>query len=307
MKKRILPLMMTAVLAAGFVACGNNATEEQPATSQTQTEENTNTEEPEETTSELSADDKAAAFQAYLDSQKKLDGKTFKLSGGYDPNEGIYPVVEAEDGLLYWEYVGSDVLVTVDYMSGNNNLNINSWTVGASGEVELTSSVNLEEFISFNDDINIDFSSLSLTDKDNVMMIESRGMAYTYADGVDYHITLIEIKNDGVLDKFYEDNLAGSGDEDITADIRASFNKATGQEYSKDTFEDAFYNGNLLTEQENRPVLANISFKSDSGKLADNNDWDGASAIASKLYENMDKPVDPIYWGEGKFKAESYK
>lgn len=55
------------------------------------------------------------------------------------------------------------------------------------------------------------------------------------------------------------------------------------------------------------PVAASVEFKSESAKLADDGDWDGASGISSKLYENPDADVEPFYWGTGKFVADSYK
>ena len=75
-----------------------------------------------------------------------------------------------------------------------------------------------------------------------------------------------------------------TSDEDITSEIRSSFNSAAGTSYDQDTMEDAFYNGNLLIKQENKPVLASLTFKSDSGKLADDEDWEGANEITSKVY-----------------------
>ena len=63
----------------------------------------------------------------------------------------------------------------------------------------------------------------------------------------------------------------------------------------------------MFIDQEGKPVHAKIEFKSDSAKLADSGDWDGASAIASKIYENMGTEGENIHWGEGKITADSYK
>ncbi|SDB45298.1 hypothetical protein SAMN02910298_02269 [Pseudobutyrivibrio sp. YE44] len=307
MKKKILTLFIISSLAAGMVACGGKEAEQEPESPVVENTTQSETPEAEtESTDELSADDKAAAFKDYTDGLNKIGGKNFKVYAGLDKDNGICSTVETEDGVLYWQYANdNNNLVTVEYASGNNNLNINSWDVSAEGKVEIVSSINIEEFIPISDDLTILFSGLSLSDKKDVMMIESRGLAYSYADGVDYNITLIEIKEDGSLDKFFDEGVAGSGDEDITSGVREKFNKTTGSEYSQDTFEDIFYNGKLFIEQENKPILASIKFKSESGKLADNGDWDGANEITSKIYALMDTPGDPVYWGEGQFAAEN--
>ncbi len=313
MKKKLLSLLLISMLSALIMACGKQEGSQgadstaEPSGTEAVSNEGIGQDEKDGDNQQLSEEEQAVVFQEYIDGQKKLAGTSFKMYGNYSEENGIYDAVEADDGLLFWYYYSDDCLITVDYMSATNNLNINSWFVNDKGELDIINSINLQEFIPFSDDLKILFSALSTQDKDSVLMIESRGLAYSYADGVDYRITLIEIRPDGSLDKFYEDGLAGSGDEDITSEIRSSFNKAVGQEYSKDEFEDIFYNGNLFIEQENKPVYATITFKSESGKLADSGDWDGANVIVSQIYDLMENPGDPVYWGEGKIEADSFK
>jgi hypothetical protein len=182
-----------------------------------------------------------------------------------------------------------------------------SFVINEAKEVEGYSQVVVNDLIEFCDDNRILFSEITPEMNKNVIMIESRSLAYTYADGVKYRLVLVDISDDGTLSVSYDDSLAGSGDEDITSMLRQGFNEATGRNYDKDTFEDAFYRDNLLIEQEGNPVHASITFKSESSKLADNDDWDGANENANRLYELATTPGEPVYWGEGKFNADSYK
>ncbi len=307
MKKRILSTIIPAALALSLVACGNTEASTDNGTATTETDVNTTVEDSsdEESTGELTDEEKAAKYTAYTDSLKKLDGTSFKMSTIYSEENGFDTIIDGESGALFWEYpLNADCLITADYDSSTNSLCFNSHTINSQGEVETISTVALDNFIAFTDECKILFSGLGLTTEREAIMVESRGLAYTYADGVDYNITLLEIGADGTLDVIYEDGLAGSGDEDITADIRKSFNEALGSNYSKGEFEDAFYYGNLIIEQENKPVFATITFKSDTGKLADNNDWDSVNEITSKLYEQMSNQADPPNWGEGQFKTE---
>ena len=303
MKNKILSTVIIVAMGLSLVACGNaeSTTESSKPEIETATE---NTPE-KESAAELSDEEKSAKFTDYTDSLKKLTGTNFKMSTTYSEENGFDAVIDGESGTLLWEYpLNADCLITADYNSSTNSLTFNSHALNSQGELDTISTVSLDNFIAFTDDCKILFSGLSLTTEREAIMVESRGLAYTYADGVDYRITLIEVGADGTLDVIYEDGLCGSGDEDITADIRKSFNEALDSNYSKDEFEDSFYNGNLIIEQENKPVWAKITFKSDTAKLADTGDWDSVNEVTSKLYELSSTNGEPLYWGEGQFTAE---
>lgn len=312
MKKRAVAIVLSMMVAAGAVACANQtsetATEEvnvaKKAESDTQVDVQND-----EVTKQLTDEEKAQVLADYTKSLEKLGDKTFDMNVGYKVNDGLYGKIDGPIGALYWQYaLNTDNLVVAKYDGTKNALSFESVTVDENGETKILSDVVLSDYLRLSDEMKVLFSSLETASGQNLIMVEYRDLAYTYADGVTYNITLIQIGDDGSLIKVFDDGICGSGDEDITATLRAGFNKAVNKDYAKDTFEDAFYNGNLLIEQENMPVYATIQFKSESGKLADDGDWEGASGIASKLYENMDSDVAPFYWGKGKFVVdESYK
>lgn len=308
MKKRFIAMMFSAVMALSVMSCAKADEEAEPVVTEEPAEADATKDADETKPAESPQVDKNAVFQSYLDSMPKLADTTFKINGGYDANEGIYGIVEGKSGLLYWIYTSGGKLITAEYDATKNCLTYKTLDVNEAGEIEVFCEMPVEKLIMFNDDIKILFSEFTTENNQDVIMVESRGMAYTYADGVQYYIDLIEIHSDGTLTSLYGDGLAGSGDEDITSDIRAGFNSAVGHEYTKDEFEDIFYNGNMFIEQEGMPVHASIEFKSESSKYADVNDWDNANVIPQKIYELMDNPDgEPVYWGEGKFVADSFK
>ena len=308
---RMVLLALMAGISLCFTACAGTSKEEastEPATEatveETQAEATEEAEEPSEDEKEPA--DTEAVFTEYINSLNKLGGTTFKMNGNYDQTAGLYAVIESESGVLYWQYnTVNDGLTTVNYDGASNTLEVDSLSVDENGNVVVTDSVTISDFIGFDDEHKILFSGLSLPDRQDVMMIESREKGYTFADGISYHLTYIEVCEDGSLDMFYNDGLAGSGDEDITYDLRTSYNEEFGSEYTQEEFEDIFYNGNMIIEQENMPVYATITFKSDSGAIADTGDWDAAGEIASKLYDSMEDPNETVYWGEGKFETDS--
>ena len=311
MKRRTIAILLSMMVASNVVACGETDTKQvteentQVTAAPTEAEDNSKDETP---AGQLTEEERNQILSDYTAGIEKLADKNFDMKAGYKASEGLYDEIDGPSGILYWQYpLITDILVTAKYDSEKNALTFESVDVNENGEAVVTSDVTLTDFLGISDDTKVIFSGLDTTAGQNLIMVEYRDVAYTYADGVTYNITLIQIGDDGSLTKVFDDGICGSGDEDITATLRAGFNKAVNKDYSKDTFEDAFYNGNLLIEQENMPVAASIEFKSESAKLADDGDWEGASGIASKLYENMDSDVAPFYWGTGKFVADSYK
>ena len=309
MKRKMVSLFLTVAMAISLTACGGN---EEPtevindaAAESEDTEDATENEVVEEVSSEtdgeLSSEEKSKILEEYREGLTQLDGATFDMNAKYSDESGIEATITGESGLLYWQYsLKCDNLITTEYDSKGNTLTYKSLDVDDSGQIEVTSEITLEDAIPLSDDLKILFSgvSIDMDKRSNVIMIESRSDAYTYADGVSYRIVLINIDDDGNLEKIYDDSLAGSGDDDITATLRAGFNSVMGHEYSQNDFEDMFYNGNLFIEAERKPIHARIEFQSEGAKLADAGDWDGANQIASKLY-GFDGDPEEVYWGQG--------
>lgn len=298
MKKNFLAVMMLAVMAFSMISCGK--TEETPVAEEPAETKVEKTEEPEATPTELTDDERATVFTDYVDGLTKLGGTTFKMNGNNDLDKGFYPTFEGGTGTLYWIYQG-DKLITADFDSSTNKITFNTLAATPDKATEVTSTVSIDDFIPFNDTCKILFSMLDLTTGKTVIMIESRCTAYTYADGVNYHIYCISVADDGSLSLDFDEGLAGSGDDDITSEIRRSYNQYMGSNYDKDTFDDVFYNGNLLLEQENKPIHATINFQSETSKLADAGDWDSVNGVTEQLYGDGSSSTGPVSWGTGEF------
>ncbi|MCR5416061.1 MAG: hypothetical protein K6E79_04620 [Pseudobutyrivibrio sp.] len=302
MKKKVLATFVASAAAFCLVACGG-ATEPEAPEAETQVEEAPAEDVAEEPAKEEA--DTSAVLEEYAKGLTSVAGTSFKLSGKYDETDGIVGSIQGQSGNLCYMLENDDNnLVTIDYTSDNNTLTVSSFGVNDDGEVEEISRLDIDNFIEFNDKIDIAITQTYFTNDKETIMIESNGLAYTYADGVKYNIRLIEVCDDGFLDLYFDDGLAGSGDEDITKTIREGFNLATGCDFSKDTFEDAFYNRNLLIKQENDTVLAGVSFVSETAKLADNGDWDGVNEIVPGMYDVVGGVADEVYWGEGTLSAQ---
>ncbi len=263
--------------------------------------EETETEDASESSDEISGNS-GSVFDNYTDNLTKLAGSSFNMSVEYGTNNGFHPIIDSKSGNLFCEISPSndENLITADYDSSENILTISSLAAGAY-DVEAIDSVELKDFINFDDLQNILISNIDLASGQPAIMIESRSMACTYGDGVGYNITLIKVGENGKLSVLYEDGVSGSADEDITSEVRADFNRLTGNEYSKEMFNDIFYNGNLFIEQKKMPVLASISFKSDSAKYQENGEWEISNEISSKLYNNTNETLKTMFWGSGQF------
>lgn len=299
MKKKLVTIMAAGVAALSMVACGAEEAEETAAPVQEEATEDVEVaEEPEAT---APAED-AGGFDEYVAGLTSLKGTSFTMNGIYMDSYGMLADIQGESGNLCYMYENDNQnLITADYTNDDNTLTFTSYALSDGGELEEVSTVSISDFIEFNDSLDARIALVDFSNGKHSIMVESNSCAYTYADGVKYNIRLVEIGADGTLDMYYDEGLAGSGDEDITSVIRASFNEATGSDYTKEIFEDAFYNCNLLEVQEGWPVQATVSFKSYSGELADQDDWDGASEIASKIYEIMEGNLESVEWGKGSF------
>lgn len=288
MKKRIVAMMLVLLLGLSVVACGK-----------TEEKKDTSGETKEETTQEtgLSEDEKNAVLTEYVDGLTNLVGTEFKMYAQYDQEVGFTSKLEGGSGRLATVKLNEDVIVEGD--CENNKLTLYTIKVDEDGEFEKCAALELNDFFVLADETNIKISSTTLPNGKNVLIIESANHAYTYADGSEYFLYVVEQKEDGTLELAFDKRIAGSADEDITADIRNGFNKCTGFDFSQEEFEKAFYNNELLTEQSDWTVYTMITFKSETAKVAEESeDWDKIGEMTGKLYENQN---EDILWGEGAF------
>ena len=293
MKKRLLILTMAFALILSAVGCSKKQAEPD-VTEQTEEKEKETKEDTKSTKGQTSLQEFAKGFDC-------LSGETFELTASYSENEGITSSVNGRNGTVgYFLTNGDATLVTIDYENDTNELYIASYGLDANGEVEGISVVSLNDAIFMSDNARVCAGTLSFLDITNALMIEFRGNAYTYADGVTYRIVLIEITEDGHLVTAMDKGLAGSGDEDITSDLRTEFNGMTGFGVSQQEMEDAFYYGNLLLTQYDATIVAGYNYQSESAKYADAGDWDKADEITSKLYQLSEGDAG-VSWATGTF------
>ncbi len=293
MKKRLLILTMAFALILSAVGCSKKQ-EEPDVTEQTEEKEQETKEDTKSTKGQTSLQEFAKGFDC-------LSGETFELTASYSENEGITSSVNGRNGTVgYFLTNGDATLVTIDYENDTNELYVASYGLDANGEIEGLSVVSFDNAIFMSDNARVCAGTLSFLDITNALMIEFRGNAYTYADGVTYRIVLIEITEDGHLVTAMDKGLAGSGDEDITSDLRTEFNGMTGFGVSQQEMEDAFYYGNLLLTQYDATIVAGYNYQSESAKYADAGDWDKADEITSKLYQLSEGDAG-VSWATGTF------
>ena len=293
MKKRLLILTMAFALILSAVGCSKKQAEPD-VTEQTEEKEKETKEDTKSTKGQTSLQEFAKGFDC-------LSGETFELTASYSENEGITSSVNGRNGTVgYFLTNGDATLVTIDYENDTNELYVASYGLDANGEIEGLSVVSLDNAIFMSDNARVCAGTLSFLDITNALMIEFRGNAYTYADGVTYRIVLIEITEDGHLVTAMDKGLAGSGDEDITSDLRTEFNGMTGFGVSQQEMEDAFYYGNLLLTQYDATIVAGYNYQSESAKYADAGDWDKADEITSKLYQLSEGDAG-VSWATGTF------
>lgn len=291
--KKILTMGLVLLMSINFLACKSSDSNAEAVETQASTQATT------QASTEASKSTKDIV-KDYTDDLNMLNDKTFSMDIEY-VNKGYQgstqPVIDSEDGCLYWELI-DNCLVTAMYEADSNTLTLTTSTIDDSGNIESVSFYTLNDFLTVADEINITISNLNINNK-NIIMIESRSIVYTYADGVEYGIELIELSDDGTLTHIFSDKIAGSGSEDITQTIREGFNKTTSLNCSKDEFEDAFYDGNMLSDNLNCSKKACVEFISNAAKT-----YNTTNDI-NILYETQRKlsSFDPIEgWGEGSFK-----
>lgn len=288
--KKIITLGIVLLLSLNFVACKSNET--------TNIEQ---TQAPTETTTETKSADEIA--KEYTDKLTMLEGETFSVDLTCEKN-GIYTstqeIINSKNGCLYWEKI-DDYLVTADLDSNANKLTFNSYKITDTG-VEKVGSIDIEDLIVYTDELNILFSNLELNNGKKLIMIESRSFTYTFGDGVDYSIDLLELTSSGKLNSYFSDELAGSGDADITKTIRAGFNNATSLSCNQDQFENAFYDGNMLTETLNLNTKASIEYISEAAKkYYETNDFTATQEITNQVSSTINSGAVFKNWGTGSF------
>lgn len=292
MKKKLLIITLAVAMVFSAVACSKKTDTVKEEVKQEKKEEKN--EESKSTAGQTSLNDFAKGFDS-------LSGENFEVLASYSDNEGITTSVNGRNGTVgYFLTNGDATLVTIDYENDTNELYVASYGLDASGEVEGISVISLNDAIFMSDNARVCAGTLSFLDINNALMIEYRGNAYTYADGVTYRIVLIEISEDGQLSVAMDNGLSGSGDEDITSDLRAEFNSMTGFGVSQQEMEDAFYYGNLLLTQYDATIVAGYNYQSESAKYADAGDWDKADEITSKLYQLSEGDAG-VSWATGTF------
>lgn len=291
--KKILTMGLVVLMSINFLGCksSNNSSDSNAKAVETQAST--------QATTEASKSTKDIV-KNYTDDLNMLNDKTFSMDIEY-VNKGnqmkTQPVIDSEDGCLYWELI-DNCLVTAMYEADSNTLTLTTSTIDDSGNIESASFYTLDDLLTVSDETNIIISNLNINSK-NIIMIESRSIVYTYADGVEYGIKLIELSDDGTLTIIFSDKIAGSGSEDITKTIRDSFNKATSLNCSKDEFEDAFYDGDMLSDNLECSKKACVEFISNAAKTYN------TTKDVNILYETQKKlsSFDTIEdWGEGSFK-----
>lgn len=297
MKKRLILMTMLLTLSISFCACSDKKSDltddSETVTTEAVAEEAEDTSEKPDGTQYTSLQDFAKGFAS-------VNGESFTVSAGYSEDAGIQSSVESKSGMIGSFLTNNDsTLITIDYENDKNALVVTSYVLNQDGVVEEKGSVTFEDAIFMSDNARVCVGNLSFLDINNAIMVEARGEAYTYADGIYYHIGLVEVAEDGSLHEQMNSGLAGSGDEDITAKIRDEFNLATGSGISQQEMEDAFYYGNLLLTQNDATILAGYSYQSEAAKYADSSAWDKASEIGSHLYELS--AGETVAWATGKF------
>lgn len=300
MKKKNIAILLGLILTTALTACGKNydddsryrKSETEVSTAiDANADVNTNGKTEPKTNKSQEID-----YDTYIKSQKILDDKKYQLSIGYKDNSGLYPIVTSEDGIIGYTYLGDNKLVTVSLDSSNNELILSSIGTASDGNFVTDGSVTLEGFFIISDISNVLFSNITMPDGNDAILIEARSTAYTFSDGVDYHMYIVEMEDDGKLNLVLDTWTCGSGDEDITSTIRKEFNDVMESDYTQDYFEDIFWKGNMYVEKEHLPVFAKLTFKSYTSDWADQGDWDRSNKVIEKIYGNVGEVTE---WGIG--------
>lgn len=240
------------------------------------------------------------AYSEVLNNQRSLKGSTYDIY--------VTSYMDEDFGMLLYSYSGetqsgnlaniyvNDNLITCDYNSDNNSLDISSYGI-KNDAVECLSEVSVDNFLPFDDQGDVCLSNIKINNRDYIA-IESRVTSSTWSDGTSYDITLISYDEAGKLILSYRDGVGGSSDYDITAEMRSSFNSAFNTNYTQDDFERAFYDGEYLLKE--GEVLVHITCQSDLGLLWDDTNFEPWSNKYEEYSEQLSTPGTRVYWGQGK-------
>ena len=303
MKKIIVAMVLSMALVASFTACGKSDKEKTEESVNVETNTTVSAVETAEegndsdTSDTISADGYITSIDDYIAELSMMVGSDFTVNCGFNEEIGLYLSLDAEGGIIFAvrpDYV--DNAVTVAFGGSENEVYFNSVRY-KDHDIEDCGSLTLENFMPLSDNCKILFTTLQLNDGCQAIMVEERGQAYSFADGIDYRIYIVKIEKDGSLNLICDTSLEGSGDEDITEQMRNDFNNALNTSYSQDYFEDMFYEGNMYIEKENKEAFATITFTSYTSEFADKGDWDSVHDYNDKIY-NLGEG-ETVYWGEG--------
>ncbi len=304
MKKKIVAMVLSMAMVASFTACGKDKKEEtvdsaviEPVIETISVPTEDSNDEDSYVYDSGSADGYINSIDDYISGLSMMVGSDFDVQCGYSQQNGLYPSLDTEGGIMYYvrpDY--TDSLVLVGFGGSDNNIYINSVRY-KDHDIEDKGSVTLDKIIDIEDECKILFSTVELDDGCQAIMVEERGAAYSFADGVSYYIYLVKIEKDGSLNLICDTYTAGSGDEDITEHIRNDFNTALNTTYSQDYFEDMFYDGNMYIEKEKLPIKASITYTSYTSDFANNNDWDSVNEYNDRIYSL--NYGETVHWGDG--------
>ncbi|WP_026653123.1 hypothetical protein [Butyrivibrio proteoclasticus] len=318
MKKRFAALVMMGIMTFSLCGCGfsftmkddadeviseddasNDATDKDEEADKAEKEADNDTDDKED--EEVETDPKMI-FTNYVSSDAYVSayGTDFTLNAYFNEKGNLFTSVDGQSGSIAGIFAnGDENYIIFNFNAEKNALEIKLLGIDDNYEVEVVDTVEIEEFIKFADESQVLIAETNdFANGKDTIIIETRSSAYTFGDGVDYELSLVEICEDGTLDYYYNDRTAGSGDEDITSLLRASFNEATGEDFTQEQFEDAFYHGELLINQLSLGVMTQSHFKSYAAEYAEEGDWDSVNEIVSKLYDEADES-NPFEWGTG--------
>lgn len=189
----------------------------------------------------------------FISSEKSVHGSDIPVTVGCrtattktgQSYEEYYPIV-GESGIIGYHFFNDDQNVFIAYCDEDNKLMIKSYGVDRDGNVELLSRYDSMEFLDISDQEKISIYQTTLPNGKQAFMVENWGQLSSTGDGVTYGIGVYEINEDGTLTETMSDETAGSGDGDITADLRNTYNSAVGANVNQERFERAFYDEDLL-------------------------------------------------------------
>lgn len=227
------------------------------------------------------------------------------LESNKNGNEFILNM-DQENGTLGYGYIEESAsLLVVDYDAESKGYLINSYVVDDNDEVtNACKAVKSPSALIMSDlqDSNIflwDIKPKNDKQSDAVahLVIEKRADVYTFADGINYSLEIYSINKAGVVKLEYSKDVAGTADEDITSEIRSSFNKYMGDPYyTMDEFEDIFYNGQVIARRESGvEQIAGVELSSYAYAAYKAEYWDNVNRISQSLFSLSGD--DTMEWG----------